>query len=99
MDDVAKLIKTTVTGRDKYGNAIKTEERTQVFIQTRGVYSSEFYSASQLGLKPTITFMISNPADYHDESTVEYHGDLYSVIRVDWNGDTVRLICEKKVKS
>ena len=48
-DGVATLIMEKTEGRDKYGNPVTEEVRTQVFVQPRGVYNSEFYNAAQLG--------------------------------------------------
>ena len=46
-DDIAILKDYTTTSRDKYGNAIKTLVTSQIYVQPRGVYSSEFYNAAQ----------------------------------------------------
>ena len=100
-DDVANLISYDHTGRDKYGNLKTTEKKTAVYVQPRGVYSSEFYSASQLGLKPSITFRLANRADYSEQPVIEFKNVLYNVIRVDWNAqrDSVDLICERRVSN
>lgn len=97
-DGTAKLIRTNATTFDKYGNAIKTTEAREVFVQPRGVYSSEFYDAAQLGLKPSITLVMANRADYKGEKVLEYEGLYYNVIRVDWNAqrDAMSLICEER---
>ena len=98
-DDVAKLVNYKTGAYDAYGNRKTIKESSDVFVQPRGVYSSEFYNASQLGLKPSITFVIANRADYHDEPIIEYHGIEYKVIRVDWDAqrDSIRLICERRI--
>ena len=86
---------------DEYGNEqIPTTERT-VYVQPRGVYSSEFYSAAQLGLHPSVTLVMTNRADYSGEKVVEWDGKDYDVIRVDWTAqrDTISLICEERVKN
>ena len=98
-DDVAKLIDYITTGRDKYGNRKTEKQTTTIYVQPRGVYSSEFYNASQLGLKPSITFVIANRADYDNQPIIEYKGVEYNVIRVDWDAqrDAIRLICERRI--
>ena len=98
-DDVAKLVSYQFNGYDKYGNRKTERKTTDVYVQPRGIYSSEFYQASQLGLKPSITFILANRADYNEEPVIEYKGVEYNVIRVDWNAqrDSVQLICERRV--
>lgn len=97
-DDVAKLIAYGTPTYDKYGNEIETLIEKDVFVQPRSVYQSEFYNAAQHGLKPSITFFISNRADYDDEKIVEYNGKTYQVIRVDWKAqrDGINLVCEER---
>ena len=73
-EGVAKLKKYGPTTYDKYGNPITPKEERKVFVQPRGVYASEFYSAAQIGLKPSITFDIANRADYHGEIAVDHYG-------------------------
>lgn len=86
---------------DAEGNEIPTITETTVFVQPRGVYSSEFYNAAQLGLKPSVTLFIANRMDYSDQKIIEYEGRDYDVIRVDWNAqrDGISLICEERVKN
>lgn len=98
-DAVATLKSYETTGRDQYGNPIVTETRKDVFVQPRGVYASEFYNAAQLGIKPSITFYVTNMEDYANEKVIEFNGRDYNVIRVDWKAqrDGVSLVCEEKV--
>ena len=86
---------------DEYGNEILPVVETQVYVQPRGVYQSEFYNAAQLGLKPSITFFIANRYDYEGQKIVTYNGLDYEVIRVDWNAqrDGISLICEERVSN
>ena len=97
-DDIAILKEYTTTSHDKYGNAIKSLVTSQIYVQPRGVYSSEFYNAAQVGLKPSITLYIANKDDYHGEKIIEFHAADYDVIRVDWNAqrDGISLICEER---
>lgn len=100
-DDVATLIKYGSSTFDEYGNESISTEKTDVYVMPRGVYQSEFYNAAQAGLKPTITFEISNREDYHGEQVVEYKKRFYTVIRTDWNAqrDRISLICEEKTNN
>lgn len=86
---------------DAEGNEIPTIIETSVFVQPRGVYSSEFYNAAQLGLKPSVTLFIANKMDYSDQKIIEYEGRDYDVIRVDWSAqrDGISLVCEERVKN
>lgn len=100
-DAVATLKSYTTTGRDSYGNPVMTETTRQVFVQPRGVYASEFYQAANAGIKPSITFFMTNRADYDGEKVIEFEGKEYSVIRTDWNAqrDGISLVCEEKVNN
>lgn len=99
-DDIALLIGQAGTPTyDEYGNEIITPDERKVFVQPRGVYSSEFYAAAQNGLHPSITFDMTNRADYHGEKMVRFRGKLYNVIRADWvaQRDKISLVCEERV--
>lgn len=98
-DDVAILKAYGEESYDEYGNQTHTEIEHKVFVEPRGVYSSEFYNAAQLGLKPSITLRLANRADYNDEKVIEYRGKEYDIIRADWNAqrDRIDLICEERV--
>jgi len=84
---------------DGYGNEFIPEIPTTVFVQPRSVYASEFYSAAQSGLHPSITFVMTNRADYSGQKVINFEGKDYSIIRADWDAqrDEIRLICEERV--
>ena len=100
-DDTATLKAYGTTTYDEYGNATKSVIKTQVYVQPRGVYASEFYDAAQLGIHPSITFYIANRADYDGQKIIEFHDVDYDVIRVDWNAqrDGISLVCEERIKN
>jgi len=100
-DSVATLKAYATISRDEYGNPVTTIEETEVFVQPRGVYQSEFYNAAQLGLKPSLTLMLTNREDYNGQKYLEFEGKEYEVIRTDWNAqrDGLSLICEERVKN
>lgn len=100
-DDIATLISYGTSTFDDYGNESIVTEKTDVFVMPRGVYQNEYYNAAQAGLKPTITFVLANRADYNDEKVVEYNGRVYTVIRVDWSAqrDKLSLICEERTNN
>ena len=98
-EGIATLIGYGESTYDEYGNEVITPELTEVFVQPRGVYQSEYYNAAQNGLKPSLTLFISNREDYAGQKVAVYEGREYSVIRVDWNAqrDGISLICEERV--
>ena len=98
-DGTAKLKAYGTTTFDEYGNEKHTAIETEVFVQPRGVYQSEFYNAAQLGLKPSITLVIASREDYDGQKVLEYEGKDYDVIRVDWSAqrDSISLVCEERV--
>lgn len=97
-DGIATLIGYGEPTYDSYGNETIPEIETEVFVQPRGVYHSEFYSAAQLGLKPSVTLFLSNRCDYDGQKVVLYERRVYEVIRVDWTAqrDGISLICEER---
>lgn len=100
-DSVATLKAYGAPTYDKYGNEVLSVTERVVFVQPRGVYSSEFYNAAQLGLKPSLTLVMTSRADYDGEKVVEFEGKDYDVIRVDWTAqrDSISLICEERVNN
>jgi len=98
-DSVATLKAYGTPTYDGYGNEVLSITETEVFVQPRGVYQSEFYNAAQLGLKPSLTLFLSNREDYAGQKVLEFEGTEYNVIRVDWNAqrDGVSLICEERI--
>lgn len=100
-DSVATLKAYGEPTYDEYGNEVPTVTETEVFVQPRGVYQAEFYNAAQAGLHPSITFVLTNKADYNGEKVVEWEGAEYTVIRTDWTAqrDSISLICEERIQN
>lgn len=98
-DSVATLKAYGTPTYDEYGNEVPTVTETDVFVQPRGVYQSEFYNAAQLGLKPSLTLYLTNRDDYSGEKILDFEGTEYNVIRVDWSAqrDGISLICEERI--
>lgn len=98
-DGIATLKAYGTPTYDSYGNEVIPETSTDVFVQPRGVYQSEFYNAAQVGLKPSLTLFIANKADYSGQKALTYEGKEYTVIRVDWSAqrDGISLICEERI--
>lgn len=100
-DSIATLKAYGTPTYDDYGNEVESITTTDVFVQPRSVYNAEFYNAAQLGLHPSITFVIANRADYDGQKVIEWEGKDYNVIRTDWNAqrDAISLICEERVNN
>lgn len=98
-DSTARLIGETVTSFDEFGNPTKTRTTSEIFCDIRSVTRSEFYSAAQSGLAPSLVLRISHAVDYNGQKLVEVEGDLYSVIRAYRAPDTdaVELTLQPKI--
>lgn len=90
------LIKLTVT-QDEIGNQTATETRTEILAKPNVVGTREFYSAMEVGIKPTAELQIRK-LNYSGEEEVEYNGVRYSVIRTIPKGkfDLVLVIGQKQ---
>ena len=100
-DSIATLKAYGTPTYDSYGNETPSVTATQVYVQPRTVYRSEFYAAAQAGLHPSITFDLTNKADYHGEKVIEWEGKEYDVIRADWAGqrDRISLVCQERINA
>jgi SPP1 family predicted phage head-tail adaptor len=98
-DNVATLKAYGAPTFDEYGNEKHELIETEVYVQSRSVYSSEFYNAAQVGMKPSITLVMTNREDYDGQKLVEFEGVDYDIIRADWNAqrDSISLICEERI--
>lgn len=83
---------------DDIGNQKLQKTYTEVpIIEIQDIYQSEFYNASQQGLKPTLRVEISN-LNYSDEEELIYMDKHYSIIRVDRvDNENIALVCERRV--
>ena len=95
-DWTTKLITKNYT-IDEVGNQKLQENLVEIpIIEVQDVYQSEYYNASQQGLKPTLRLLISD-LNYNSEPELEYMGNRYSIIRVDTvDNESLALICEKR---
>lgn len=100
-DGIAYLLSESTVAFDQYGNQKLTYNRRKVYVMPRGVYQSEFYNAAQAGLHPSITFEMTNRADYQGEKLIEFESEVYNIIRDDWTAqkDKIALVCEKRVNN
>lgn len=83
---------------DSIGNQRLQENYVEVpIIEIQDIYQSEFYNASQQGLKPTLRLVTSN-LNYNGEEELIYMGEYFTVIRVDRiDNENIALVCEKRV--
>ena len=83
---------------DEVGNQMLQDKFVEIpIIEVQDVYQSEFYNASQQGLKPTLRLLISD-LNYNDEEELEYMCKRYTIIRVDKvDNENIALVCEKRV--
>ncbi len=97
-DSVATLYLQGTRAYDTYGNETVSWTETEVYVNQRSVYSSEYYQAAQVGLHPSITLEISNREDYHNEKLVQFEGKMYDVVRADWNAqrDKISLVLQER---
>lgn len=82
---------------DDIGNQKLQENYIEIpIIEVQDVYQSEFYNASQQGLKPTLRLLISD-LNYNEEPELVYMNSRYSIIRVDKvSNEEIALVCEKR---
>ena len=100
-DSIAYLWKEDSRVYDAYLNEHVIRSKRMVYVQPRGVYNSEFYNASIVGLHPSITLTLTNRADYEGEKIVEFEGKMYDIIRTDWKAqrDSISLVLEEKTNA
>lgn len=98
MRDVTCKLITQQYSFDEIGNQKLGEDFVTIpIVEIQDVYQSEFYTARQQGLKPTLRLLI-NALNYNDEEELEYMGKHYSIIRVDKvDNEYIALVCEKRV--
>lgn len=98
MDDVAILIRETIT-TDEHLNNVTTEEERTVMVQSRAITRREFYDAANQGLKPEVAIWLSSQYDYQGEKLVKFHGKTYTVLRTyqPAGSDELELTLQEKV--
>lgn len=95
-DHQITLISETII-EDELGNQRPTETRKDVLCRVQSVGRNEFYNAANNGMKPELVFVIHG-YEYENESSVEYEGIKYKVIRTYSTGfEELELTCEKVI--
>lgn len=86
-------------GVDEIGNIITTSSsQTKSYAKVQSVRTNEFYNAVEVGLTPSIEFVIKK-LNYSGEDLIEWNGNKYQVIRVvePKNKFDIVLVCSKKI--
>ena len=94
--DVAELVRVE-TVKNTVDEVVERQSSRQVYVSVRAVGRREAYEAAAYGLKPEITFVLANRADYDDEQTVRYNARDYRVIRTYFrdDGERLEIVCER----
>lgn len=97
LDDIITLINQSFA-QDEIGVEIATETKTPVWAHLRSATRSEFFSAGQSGLQPSLV-AVTPIANYSGQKIAEWRGNRYSVYRTYFaeGGDEIELYLEEKV--
>lgn len=98
-DTRIKLIRRTESGRDKYGNIIRTEEEKERWAEVKSVSRAEYYQAATTGMQPTMVIVLSNRRDYEGQSHAVINGVEYVVIRTYVKGETIEITLTEREKN
>lgn len=96
--EIIYLIEETI-GADYIGNQITAlSSSNKCYAKVQSVRTNEFYSAVEVGLTPSVEFVIKK-LNYHGEQEVEWNNKRYSVIRVvePKNKFDIVLVCSVKI--
>lgn len=88
-----------VIGADDIGNQVTAlSSSNKSYAKVQSVRTNEFYGAVEVGLSPSIKFVIKK-LNYHGEHEIEWNGIRYEVIRViePKNKFDIVLVCSKKI--
>lgn len=88
-----------VIGADDIGNQVTAlSSSNKCYAKVQSVRTNEFYSAVEIGLTPSMEFVIKK-LNYHGEHEIEWNGVKYEVIRVvePKNKFDIVLVCSKKI--
>lgn len=86
-------------GADTIGNQVPAlTSSKKCYAKVQSVRLNEFYSAVEVGLTPSVEFVIKK-LNYSGEEEIEWNNQRYSVIRVvePKNKFDIVLVCSKKI--
>jgi len=96
LDNICELVSIKIT-KDDIGNSIKDKSFREIFCCEHPVYASEFYNATQQGIKAKYVLLIDYD-EYEGEQYVKYDEGIYSVYKTYKRGDgLIELYCEDNV--
>lgn len=84
---------------DDIGNYITSSNSSKkIYAKKQSVKTNEFYNAIQVGITPSIEFVIKK-SNYSGEKEIEWSGDTYQITRViePKNKFDIVLVCSKKI--
>ena len=84
---------------DDIGNAISfSSTHIKCYAKKQSVRTNEFYNATEVGLTPSMEFVIKK-LNYNGEEKIRWNNVLYDVIRVvePKNKFDIVLVCSKKI--
>lgn len=96
--EIIYLIEETI-GADDIGNQITAlSSSNKCYAKVQSVRTNEFYGAVEVGLSPSIEFVIKK-LNYNGEHEIEWNNTRYEVIRVvePKNKFDIVLVCSKKI--
>lgn len=86
----------TITSSIVSGFATESATEVEVWADQKSVGRSEFYQASQAGMKADLIFAI-HASDYSGQTEIKYEGNTYDVTRTYQKGlDVVELTCVRR---
>lgn len=95
-DDVITIISKTRTGTDDYGNQTHAISSKEVLCNVNSVYRDEYYSAGNVGLKPSYTVTMHG-FEYNGEQKIVYEEKEYDVLRTYVDEDLLELTVGEKI--
>lgn len=96
LDDMCFLIVQEMKD-DHLGQHIPIEKKRQVFCAQTSIYSQEFFSAGQSGIKSTLMLVVDSE-EYDGQQILEYEDKRYSIYRNFPRSDgQTELYCEVRV--
>lgn len=84
---------------DSIGNDLPSSETNiKCYAKAQSVKTNEFYSAVEVGLTPSVEFVIKK-LNYNGEEEITWNGTRYQVIRTiePKNKFDIVLVCAKKI--
>lgn len=90
---------TKIKGEDDIGNITSSSETSKkCYAKKQSIRSNEFYNAIEVGITPSIEFVIKK-LNYSNEEEIEWNNDRYSIIRTidPKNRFDIVLVCSKKI--